>query len=294
MHIQQNSIALSNTTITYLHAGEEISVVNKPIMIMLHGFPENSWSWEYYLHHFSDTYHVYAPDLPGYNFSIGLGAAKNYTIENLITCVAEFIESVNKGQKVVLVAHDWGGAIAWPLAAFHAPLIAKLIIMNAAHPSTFTREMASNTLQQQRSDYITDLISEEGYALVTADNFYRLKKLYGGWFTKLSALQQVHYLAQWDDRLSMQHSFAYYKCMPNLVTTRIQGKQTLKLPNIRIRVPTLVLWGMKDTAFVPEVLNGLDNWVEHLQIIKFDDANHWLHHQLPEQVSVCMRKFLVP
>ncbi|MFT5281798.1 MAG: pimeloyl-ACP methyl ester carboxylesterase [Yoonia sp.] len=292
MQIKQSTLALSQTNIHYLHAGEDAKIPQKPIMIMLHGFPENSWSWEHYLHTFSHSYHVYAPDLPGYNHSVGLGKDDNYTLVNLIACLVEFIESVSKKQKVVLVAHDWGGVIAWPLVAFNAKLISTFIIMNAAHPSTFTREMASNTLQQKRSDYITDLISDEGYDKVSANNYKMLKRLYGGWFDKLSALQQKHYLAQWSDKSSMQNSFAYYKCMPNLVTTRTHAKQNVKLPNIRILVPTLVLWGMKDTAFVPEVLDGLENWVEQLTLIKFDDADHWLHHQLPNELTACINDYL--
>jgi pimeloyl-ACP methyl ester carboxylesterase len=210
MHINNDTIALSHTKIHYLHAGQNTKGPQKQIMVMLHGFPENSWSWEYYLKYFSDDFHVYAPDLPGYNYSDGLGDAANYTLENLISCLLEFIKSINQGRKVVLVAHDWGGAIAWPLTAFHGELVSNLIIINAAHPSTFTREMANNKQQQQRSDYITDLISHEGYNIVTADDFRNLKRLYGGWFSQLSVIQQKHFLAQWSDKASMQNAFAYY------------------------------------------------------------------------------------
>ena len=298
MSIQQGEVKLSCTTVSYLHAGDDGSDAHKttkpdkPIMIMLHGFPENSWSWQHYLHTFSDKYHVYAPDLPGYNLSVGFETDEQYSLDNLIACLVEFIEHVAHHKKVILVAHDWGGAIAWPLVAFHARLIEKFIVMNAAHPSTFTREMATNTVQQQRSDYITDLVSQEGYNIVSANEFSMLKKLYGGWFNKLSSEQQTHYVRQWSSKDSMQHTFAYYKCMPNLVTTRTQVKEKVKLPNIRILVPTLVLWGMKDTAFVPQVLDGLNNYVENLKLVKFDDADHWLHHQLPLELTKQMNRFL--
>ena len=86
MHIIKNTIALSHTKMHYLHAGKNTQEPQKPVMVMLHGFPENSWSWEYYLLHLSDDFHVYAPDLPGYNYSDGLGDADNYTLENLIAC----------------------------------------------------------------------------------------------------------------------------------------------------------------------------------------------------------------
>lgn len=292
MEIKHGKAQLSNTEMSYLHCGVSEPNEHKPVMILLHGFPENSWSWEYYLNALGEQYSVYAPDLPGYNASIGLGGTEQYTLENLIATLVEFIECVNGGQKIVLVAHDWGGVIAWPLAAFHANLIEKFIVMNAAHPSTFTREMASNTRQQKRSDYITDLISEDAYNIVTANDYYRLRRLYGGWFEKLSEQQQKMFIQQWSSETSMQNTFAYYKCMPNLVTTRTKAKIDIKLPNIRIEVPTLMLWGMKDTAFVPEVLNGVDQWVENLKLVKFNDADHWLHHQLPRKVLANINTFL--
>ena len=73
--------------------------------------------------------------------------------------------------------------------------------------------------------------------------------------------------------------------------TRIKHNSDVKIPNIRISIPTQVLWGLKDTAFVPEVLNGMEEWVEKLELHVFDDADHWLHHQKPEQVIGSLRRF---
>ena len=281
--IHQSSIQLSNTTIQYLHADNWFSS-DLPIMVFLHGFPENSWSYEEYLNSMADSYRVIAPDLPGYNGSEGFSKDSEYHLQNLMACLSEFIKSIANNQSVYLVAHDWGGAIAWPFAAFYEKMVTKLVILNAAHPSTFTREMLNNEKQQMRSDYITDLISSNGYELVSSNQFERLKRLYGGWFKKLTPNQQIRYEQQWCDRSSLENAFAYYKCMPNLVTKRTQTQNEASLPNIRINIPTLVLWGMKDTAFVPEVLYKLEDWVGDLTLIEFDDADHWLHHQKPVEV----------
>ncbi len=290
MTICQSTISLSKTSIQYLHANTFHSS-NKPILIFLHGFPENSWSYEAYILSMSDSFRAIAPDLPGYNGSLGFEKDSDYHLQNLISCLAEFVKQIANGEPVYLVAHDWGGAIAWPFTAFYENLVKKLVILNAAHPSTFTREMLNNPRQQKQSDYITDLISENGYEIVTENNFYRLKKLYGGWFDKLSNNQQGRFIQQWSDRSSLQNAFAYYKCMPNLVTSRTQLTGEASLPNIRIQVPTLVLWGMRDTAFVPEVLHGLDDWVSNLEVVKFESEDHWLHHQKASDIITRIRNF---
>ncbi len=294
MTIICKEVRLETTSLKYLSVETASPKRDAKVLVFLHGFPENSWSWERYLYHYSDHYQVFAPDLPGYNGSEGFKGYEGYSLSNLIETMVHFIRLVSPNKKVVLVAHDWGGAIAWPLVAFHENLIEKFIVMNAAHPSTFTREMINNPKQQALSNYISDLVSDNGYELVSENNFNRLVRLFGGYFDKLSNTQQRAYLEQWEDRQSMLNAFAYYKCMPVLVTekTPIDPTQALKIPSIILKCPTLVLWGMKDTAFVTQVLDGLSDYIETLNIKKFDDADHWLHHQKFEDLLEEIDQFL--
>jgi pimeloyl-ACP methyl ester carboxylesterase len=288
--ITSSKIQLSSTEIQYLSSQEPLSG-SKPIMILLHGFPENSWSWERYIETLSSDFRVIAPDLPGYNGSKGFPSSDSYNIANLVEVIAEFIRAIGNAQPVHLVAHDWGGVIAWPLVAFHEGLIKKVTILNAAHPAPFTREMATNPKQQANSDYISDLISEEAFAKTCDQDHHMLRRMYGGWFKRLSQRQQLALKTQWSDQNTMEQTFAYYKNMPQLTTTRTKQNTELKIPNIRICVPTQVLWGLRDTAFVPEVLNGMERWIEQLELHVFDDADHWLHHQKPTHVIDYLRQF---
>jgi pimeloyl-ACP methyl ester carboxylesterase len=292
--IGMRTLKLQDTTMQYLcldRSDPLVDELNKPLLIMLHGFPENSWTWEAYFEPLSDDFCVIAPDLPGYNGSLGFDSEQDYSIPHLVQVISEFIGEISQGDKVHLIAHDWGGVIAWPLAAFHAEQFVKLTILNAAHPTGFTREMANNPKQQANSDYITDLVSEDAFSLISAKQHAMLKGLYGRVFYSLSNTQQSAFERQWADRFSMEQSFAYYKNMPQLVTQRIRANSDVKLPKIDIKIPTQVLWGIKDTAFVPEVLIGMQEWVEDLSLIKFDDANHWLHHQEIAEVLKHIKHF---
>ncbi|WP_371194481.1 alpha/beta fold hydrolase [Glaciecola sp. SC05] len=290
--IKTNIAELSTTSVQYLSVFKQSEdQASQPLLIMLHGFPENSWSWQAYLESLSGDFEVIAPDLPGYNGSSGYPSDKDYTIAHLVETMAEFVKHVSGGRPVHLVAHDWGGVIAWPLVAFYRDLFAKLSILNAAHPTGFTREMANNPRQQANSDYITDLISEDAFSITSADEHKMLKRLYGGFYKRLTTEQQSAYVNQWSNPHTMKQAFAYYKNMPQLVTQRLRANSDVKLPNIEIKVPTQVLWGMKDTAFVPEVLNGMEQWIEELSLVKFDDADHWLHHQKIPEVIAHIRKF---
>jgi pimeloyl-ACP methyl ester carboxylesterase len=59
-----------------------------------------------------------------------------------------------------------------------------------------------------------------------------------------------------------------------------------------VRVPTLVVWGMKDAALLPIQLDGLDQLVEHLTIVRLPEAGHFAPWEAPDEVSAALGPFL--
>lgn len=325
--IREYEVVLSTTTIQYLSANIEDLTV-KPIMLFFHGFPECSWAWEKYLLDMSAEYCVIAPDLPGYRLSNGFKSSDEYNIENLIAVMFEFTERIlneSSQRKTHLIAHDWGGAIAWPLAAFHESLFHSLTIINAAHPSAFTREMRDNLVQQEKSEYIADFMQEDAVNQMQSNDFALFRKLLGHQFSNpetnmeatssltvpsdsiarqgqirqqkksLFTLRQLsEYKRQWADSKTLTNMLNYYRKMPQIKTKGYVSQQTpFKIPNVRINLPTLVIWGENDSAFVIDNLNGLDEWVPNLSICKVPDASHWVHHEQPDYIMSIISGFLI-
>ena len=285
----------------YVQAGE----VNrdKGTIVFLHGFPEYWQTWAGQIDTLARDYRVIAPDLPGYNLSEKPAADSFFQVSNLITVMADFISKVNDSEPVYLVAHDWGGAIAWPLSAFYPNLIKKLVILNAAHPSTFTREMITNPKQRQKSEYIYQLIAEDGVEHLSKNDFAYLRAMVfeGMKNGRLSQRQKEGYLKAWQQPGAIEGMLRYYRSMPQLAAkagseSDVPGPQVsvdkMKIPDIRIVVPTLVLWGEKDEAFVPELLDGLEDYVPDLQVKRFPGASHWLQHEYPADVSFSIADFI--
>ena len=325
--IREYEVVMSTTTIQYLSANiDDLSL--KPIVLFLHGFPECSWAWEKYLLEMSTDYCIIAPDLPGYRLSKGFKSSDEYNIQNLITVMAEFVKCIvndSSQRKVHLIAHDWGGAIAWPLAAFHESLFHSLTIINAAHPSAFTREMRDNLVQQEKSAYIADFMQDDAVIQMQSNDFVLFRKLLGHQFSKsesnteatdsltnsvdaialqgkisqqkksLFTLRQLNeYKRQWHDSETLTNMLNYYRKMPQIKTKGYVSQQTpFKIPNIRINLPTLVVWGENDSAFVIENLNGLEQWVPNLRICKVSGASHWVHHEQPEYIMRMLSEFLI-
>lgn len=262
----------------------------KETLIFLHGFPQYSGVWDNQLNYFKSKYRVIAPDLPGYNLSDKPDNSAFYQISNLITVIADFIRAVTN-QPVYLVAHDWGGALAWPLTAFRPDLIKKLIILNAAHPSTFTREILNNKKQQIKSRYINDLISETGQLLISQNNFQYLQDLIKAESEQLPFNEQEFqkHIQSWSQPNAIKSMLQYYRNMP----LHEDSNEARKIPNIQIKRPTLVLWGLNDSAFCPEILNGLEQYVRQLKIVQFKHATHWLHHEIPDAINKEIAEFIV-
>lgn len=169
--MKHDFIEVLGQTLHFVESIPEHKTHTQRTIVFLHGFPEYWQTWQHQLEYFCAQYRVIAPDLLGYNQSAKPADLKQYQVPALINLLNHFIRKISPNEKIVLVAHDWGGAIAWPLAAFHGELIDKLIILNAAHPSTFTRELIHNPLQRQKSNYIKQLIAADGERVVARDNF---------------------------------------------------------------------------------------------------------------------------
>lgn len=302
MSISQHDEQVAGFNIHYAEASDLSLPESADTIVFLHGFPEYWGSWKHQLLYFADRYRVIAPDLLGYNLSDKPLSDDTYEVPNLLALFSQFVKQINRGRPVILVAHDWGGAIAWPLVAFYPDLFKKLIILNAAHPSTFTREMINNPAQRAKSHYIHDMISSNGEQTVSADNFAFLRAMLfeqkrGAPF---SPEEKQSYINAWSQPSAIKCMLAYYRSMPQLAARDQVGMQhgpakslsDIKIPNIRVNKPTLVLWGEQDKAFVPELLDGLEEFVPDLTIQRFPDATHWLHHEHPQEVNRAIELFI--
>jgi hypothetical protein len=130
----------------YVSAGDN----SKPLMLLLHGFPEFWFSWRYQLKAFSKDYHVVAIDMRGYGETDKPPNKLDYRIELLVQDIAELIPALGHSS-CVLCAHDWGGGVAWFVAMKYPELVDRLIIMNCPHFKVFQQNLQRNCGQLCKS-----------------------------------------------------------------------------------------------------------------------------------------------
>lgn len=280
----------------------------RPVLLFLHGFPEAAFVWDGLLEHFAQHehggYRCVAPNLRGYEHSSAPSEVSAYRAKPLVQDLTALIEAITRdsptpGQLACLVAHDWGGALAWSVAAQCPAALRQLAIVNAPHPATFQRELANSPAQQASSAYMTFLARPDAPALLAENDFARLWPF----FTNMAADSGP--LAWLDDatrdrfrevwRLGLRGPCAYYAASPlRPPTPSDPGAAAVQLPRERVsvQVPTLVVWGLGDTALPEALLDGLDGYVNDLRIQRVPGATHWIVHEQPQQVAALIGAFL--
>jgi len=276
----------------------------RPVLVFLHGFPEAAFAWDELLAHFSRPehggYRCVAPHLRGFADSSSPADVAMYRAKHLVQDVCALI-SVEAGTQplAALVAHDWGGAVAWSVANQHPGRMARLVILNSPHPGTFWRELRHNPAQQAASAYMNFLIRPDAEALLSENNFSRLWGFFADEGTPdvpprwLDAAMRERYLQVWT--MGLNGGLNYYRASPLRPARQGDtGADGVELPASmwRIDVPTLVLWGMRDRALLPALLDGLEDQIPRLHVERLAQASHWLVHEQPGVVTTHIARFL--
>ncbi len=288
--MNSNFVQLDDIRLHTVEAG-----TGKPILFV-HGFPEFWYAWQNQLEEFSRDHRAVAVDMRGHNLSDKPADAKAYRPKHLVADLHGLIRHL--GGKCIVVAHDWGGAAAWNLAAAHPECIEKLIIINSPHPVTFVRELRDNPAQQEASRYMLWL-RKAGAAAKLAENDYALLAAMlskttadAAWLTPDTL---ARYREAWSQPDALDCSLNYYRASPlHPATPDDPGAAGLQLDPtaFTVRVPTLVIWGERDTALLPALLDGLDAFVPDLTVRRIPDGSHWVVHEKPDEVNRLIREFI--
>ena len=276
------------------------SGASRGTIVFVHGFPEFWYCWKRQIPDFAQDYRVVAPDLRGYNLSDKPEGVDAYSIKNIAADLAGLIDALGDGP-VVMVAHDWGGAIAWPFAAWYPEKLQQLVILNAPHPTTFARELMNNRAQQEASQYVNLLRSPKAETILSRDDFALMRQFAFGSMSDAAGLTDddtAAYVEAWSQPGALTGSLNYYRAMPGAPPDLRDGAsaatppENVKVPEVHISVPTLVIWGEQDTALLPSLLDGLDAYVADLRIHRIPDASHWVQHEAADEVNRTIREFL--
>ncbi len=266
------------------------------LILFLHGFPEFWRCWRALLAHFGARgWLAVAPDLRGYNLSDKPGGVEAYRAKHLVADIGALAARFTQ-EKFVLVAHDWGGAAGWGFAIAHPERLSHLVIVNSPHPYTFWRELRTNPAQQKASEYMLLFRAAKAERVLSENGYARLLKAFAGFGSDvLGDEDRAAYLEAWSQPGALTGGLNYYRASPlHPPTPEDPGPEKLNLDpaSFIARVPTLVLWGEQDRALLTGCLDGLEQCVPDLKVVRVPDASHWIVHEKPSRVASEIESFV--
>lgn len=289
------NLALPGVTHAYLPVGavtlHYASAGSGALVVLLHGFPEFWYSWRRQLPALAEAgFQAVAPDLRGYNESDRPPDVASYRVSQLVADVAGLIEGLGAGPAFV-VGHDWGGVIAWRLAALRPQLVRKLAILNAPHPAAYVRELKRNPMQWLRSWYALTfqlpwlperLLRTRDLAML--EQAWREQPVHHDAFSEadIAAYKQV-----FARPAGLTGPINYYRAATRYAHDLNSEPQLVSMP-------TLLLWGERDPFLSLTLIERLERWVPDLHVVRFDDASHWIQNDVPERVNEQLIAFFKP
>ncbi len=272
----------------------------QPVLVFLHGFPEGAFVWDALLVHFAAKgYRCIAPNLRGFEKSTAPPEVEAYQASQLVKDIAALI-AIEGGQLECLIAHDWGGVVAWDLANQLPHLIKKLAIVNAPHMGTYVRDLKNSPAQQQAGEYINFFIHPTAAAVLSDDDYRLMWTFFANtpqtpgnrlWLTDTVKAQ---YREVWNCGLT--GGLNLYRATPvRPARGNKPGVLAVDIPRslLTVEVPTLVIWADGDTGLLPNLLHGLEDFVPTLTVQHVPHATHWIVHEQPALVAEYLAHFIV-
>jgi epoxide hydrolase 4 len=240
-----------------------------PLMLFLHGHPDNWALYEAQLREFRRDHLVVAPNLRGYPPSDVPGNVEAYAMPRLLGDLHGLLDHFGQ-ERCILVGNDWGGYVGWVFASAYPERVERLIVLNAPHPAIFLRELRTNPPQIEASQY--------------ERAFHAALPPHPAWYN-------------------------YYRADPIKVPSSLDAAAAMEMPDLsarffadvgrppatrslHLRVPTLVIWGMRDPATLSGSLRGLEEYVQDLTILRLDGAGHYPMQSHPGPVNQAIREAL--
>jgi pimeloyl-ACP methyl ester carboxylesterase len=271
----------------------QVSITNeggpRGLALLLHGFPELAFSWRHQIPALAEAgYEVWAPNLRGYGKSSKPPKVADYSMDRLLADIGALIDASGREQ-VTLVGHDWGAAQAWMFAIRQVRPLDRLVIMNVPHPACMQREL-KKFRQLRKSWYILFFqIPWLPEKLLCARNARAIRDS----FVNMAVDESRFPDAVTDVYREAAQRPGAMRSMVNYYRAAVRGsRRTAREELPPIDTPTLLVWGLEDSALGRETTDGTDEHVTDLTTRFLPGVSHWVQQEAPETVNAMLLAWL--
>jgi pimeloyl-ACP methyl ester carboxylesterase len=275
VRIREDSVEANGISFATLEAGEG------PLVLLLHGFPDNAWTWEHQLSSLAqEGYRAVAPFLRGY--APTEVPSEPFDTADMASDVRALVEALGE-RSARVVGHDWGALALMSAAALYPECIVRGVSVGAGHPRTLPNIFSSP--EQLHYAFHVWLLQVEGYAeaALRANDFALVDYLWGHWSSQAPDPDHVARVKQTMSEPGVVEAvLGYYSGLVRIRREKPRFFQDAWTRNIT--VPMLVVYGEDDTArALSENERPFYDGEYRREIVP--RAGHFVHREQPEQVT---------
>ncbi len=250
-----------------------------PMVLFLHGFPARWSTWRAMLPVFAHAgYLAVAPDLRGYGASDRPDGIDAYSMARVVEDVVAILDAFQR-ERAFVVGHDFGGGVAWAMAMAHPERVERLAILNSVHPVGFERQVRKWS-QLKKSWYV----------------FFFLLPWIPEWWLSRHDFRFLHRALRADglppdvvrDLLEGVGPPGALHAAINWYRASFRDVAQKRVLPKKVDLPTLVVWGDRETHLDPELATPPSDWVSGARVEHVPEAAHWVHHDAPDKVSALL------
>jgi pimeloyl-ACP methyl ester carboxylesterase len=253
------------------------------LVLLLHGFPQTSWSWRHQLEALGDAgFRAVAFDQRGYSPGARPESVERYRSPHLVADVLAVADELG-GFTFHVVGHDWGAAVAWQVAGRHQDRVRTLTALSVPHPLAFGRALSGEggSDQGSRSGYMEFFRSEGAADALLADGAAGLRDLYA--MSGLGEADVEPYVEVLTQPGAMQAALNWYVAADISV---VEGLGP-------ITMPTMFVWSTEDPALGRE---GAEWTAEHVEgpyrFEVLEGVSHWIAEEAPDRLNALLLEHL--
>jgi pimeloyl-ACP methyl ester carboxylesterase len=243
-------------------------------VVLLHGFPQDATSWSGIVGRLVVRgFRTVAPDQRGYSPGARPPGAASYRL-GILTDDMLALADAHGFERFHVVGHDWGGAVAWSLAARYPDRVASLTSLSTPHPAAYGRALCTSP-QAIRSLYFPLLaLPYVPERVLAAGRGFVLER--GLIAAGLDPGAARRYARRLSSREALSAALNWYRAalLPG-AGQRVSSVAT----------PTLLVWGSRDAAIDRRAVEASSGYVDgryRLEVLA--GAGHWLPENHADRV----------
>ncbi|PRY07799.1 alpha/beta fold hydrolase [Kineococcus rhizosphaerae] len=276
--VEHHYAQLSDVLMHYVTAGQ-----GPQTLVLLHGYPQSWYCWSEVIDRLGDRFRIIAPDLRGLGDTSR--PVSGYDKKTIAGDVRELLHDHLGITQYAVAGHDWGGTVAFSLAADDAEHVTHLAVVDVAIPGDGNPNIGAGGKRWHHTFLLTPDLPE---ALIGGR-----EDIYFNWFFDnyghrpdvISAEARAEYLRTHAALGSLRTGFAYYRAVEQDVRDNQSRSEKLQMPCLA--VGGTAKWGRGG-----EVAASLRTMAVEVEELLVDDCGHWVPEEQPDILSEALANFI--